>query len=173
MDTASLQSKIRDVADFPKKGILFKDITPLLKDPLAFRYAIDKLVEILKDKKVDLIAGIESRGFIFAPNLAYQLGVGFVPIRKKGKLPWETEQIACTLEYGEEILEIHKDAVDPGMSVVIIDDLLATGGTAEAAARLIEKIGGKVELMAFGLELSALKGRDKLTDYEVFSLIKY
>ena len=168
-----LKSIIRDIPDFPKKGIVFKDITPLLKHPKAFRDAVDAMVKPFRGKKVDCIAGIESRGFIFSPILAYQLKAGFIPLRKKGKLPYLTEQIAYELEYGEAALEIHQDAFRPGSRVVIVDDLLATGGTALAAAQLIEKLGGKVTGIAFLVELAFLQGRAKLSAYDIFSLIQY
>ena len=151
----------------------FKDITPLLKDPKAFSAAIDAFNEVIEKKQIDYIVGIESRGFIFSPVLAYKLGVGFVPVRKKGKLPWKTEQVAYTLEYGEAILEIHQDAFPKGARVAIIDDLLATGGTALATAQLTEKLGAKIELMAFLVELDFLKGRERLSNYDIFSLIQY
>lgn len=173
MDLKTLKAKVRNIPDFPKKGILFRDITPLLKDAKSLRETIARLARSLKGKKVSAVVGIESRGFIFGTALATKLGVGFVPIRKKGKLPWKTRSIACTLEYGEEILEIHQDAVRRGEKVVIVDDLLATGGTAAAAAELVESIGGKVAKLAFVIELEALRGRDKLKNRDVFSLIKY
>ena len=173
MDLKSLKAKVRSIPDFPKKGILFRDITPLLKDAKSLREIIARLARSLKGKKVDVVVGIESRGFIFGTALATKLGVGFVPIRKKGKLPWKTKQIACTLEYGKEILEIHQDAVRRGEKVVIVDDLLATGGTAEAAAKLVESIGGKVAKIAFVIELAFLNGREKLKKHDVFSLIRY
>ena len=168
-----LKSIIRDIPDFPKPGIVFKDITPLLKDPKAFRQTINALGRELEGKSIDLVAGIESRGFIFSPVLAYQLGTGFVPVRKKGKLPYQTEQMAYALEYGEAVLEIHQDALKPGARVVIVDDLLATGGTALAAAKLVERLGGTVEKVIFLIELEFLKGRQKLAGYDVASLIQY
>ncbi len=168
-----LKDSIRDVPDFPKKGILFKDITPLLKDGAAFRQAVDTLAEKLAGQKIDVLVGIESRGFIFSPVVAYKLNVGFVPVRKKGKLPHHTEAEAYTLEYGEAVLEIHKDAIARGARVAIIDDLLATGGTAVATAKLIEKLGGQVAAMGFLIELAFLNGRDKLTKYPVSSVITY
>ncbi len=172
-DTSTLQKIIRDIPDFPKKGIIFKDITPILKHPEAFRYAIDCIAEQIAPKKLDYIVGIESRGFIFSPVLAYKLNAGFIPVRKKGKLPHKTEQIAYALEYGEAVLEIHRDALDAGARVAIVDDLLATGGTAAAAARLVEKLGGQVECFAFLVELEFLEGRKKLEGYDIFSLVKY
>ncbi len=173
MNATMLESLIRDVPDFPKKGIIFKDITPLLKDPRAFQFAVDELAKELVARKIDYVVGIESRGFIFSPVLAYKLGAGFVPVRKEGKLPSETEQMAYTLEYGEAILEIHVDALQPGARVAIVDDLLATGGTALAAAHLVEKLGGKVETISFLVELNFLNGREKLSRYNIFSLIQY
>jgi adenine phosphoribosyltransferase len=173
MKLASLKAKVRNIPDFPKKGILFRDITPLLKNAKSLREIIARLARSLKGKKISAVVGIESRGFIFGTALATKLGVGFVPIRKKGKLPWKTRQVACTLEYGQEILEIHQDAIKRGEKVVIVDDLLATGGTAVAATKLVESIGGKVAKLAFVIELGFLKGRDKLKSHDVFSLIKY
>jgi len=168
-----IKSVIRDIPDFPKKGIIFKDITPMLKDPQTFNKAINALADYLREKKIDYLVGIESRGFIFSPVLAYQMGVGFIPVRKKGKLPYKTENISYTLEYGEAILEIHQDAIEKGSRVAIVDDLLATGGTALAAAHLVEKLGGSVESIAFIIELGFLKGKEKLSAYDVFSLIQY
>jgi adenine phosphoribosyltransferase len=173
MDLRSIKAKVRSIPDFPKKGILFRDITPLLQDAKSLREIIARLARSLKGKKISTVVGIESRGFIFGTALATKLGVGFVPIRKKGKLPWKTRQVACTLEYGEAILEIHQDAVKRGEKVLIVDDLLATGGTAEAAAKLVKSIGGQVAKIAFVIELGFLNGRKKLKGYDVFSLIKY
>jgi adenine phosphoribosyltransferase len=168
-----LKSMIREVPDFPKKGILFYDITTLLKDKTGFKKVIDTLTERVRPLQPDVILGIEARGFIFAPALAYNLGAGFVPIRKPKKLPAETERISYELEYGMDTLEMHKDAVTPGMRVVIADDLLATGGTALASVRLVEKLGGQVSAITFVIELEGLKGRDRLNGYEVVSLLKY
>lgn len=173
MSLKMLRAKVRSIPDFPKKGVLFRDITPLLRDAKSLREIIASLARSLKGKKVAAVVGIESRGFIFGTALATKLGVGFVPIRKKGKLPWKTKQIACTLEYGQEILEIHQDAVKRGEKVVIVDDLLATGGTAAAAAKLVEGIGGKVAKLVFVIELAGLNGRGKLKGHDVFSLIQY
>jgi len=164
---------IREVPDFPKPGILFYDITTLLKDKSGFKRIIDAMSEKVSAHKPDLILGIEARGFIFAPALAYNLGAGFVPVRKPKKLPAETERVTYDLEYGTDTLEIHKDAVKPGSRVVIADDLLATGGTAAAAVRLAEKLGGKVAGVTFVIELEFLKGRDRLAGYDVVSLIQY
>ena len=168
-----LKKMIREIPDFPKKGILFYDITTLLKDKAGFRKTIDALTEQVRPLKPDAVLGIEARGFIFAPALAYNLGAGFVPVRKPNKLPADTERISYELEYGMDTLEMHKDAVKPGMNVVIADDLLATGGTALASVRLVEKLGGKVAAVSFVIELEGLKGRDRLKGYEVVSLMKY
>jgi adenine phosphoribosyltransferase len=168
-----LKQMIREVPDFPKKGILFYDITTLLKDKTGFKNVIDALTERVRPLKPDTVLGIEARGFIFAPALAYNLGAGFVPIRKPKKLPAETERISYELEYGMDTLEIHKDAVKPGARVVIADDLLATGGTALASVRLVEKLGGQVTAVAFVIELVELKGRDRLAGYDVVSLLQY
>jgi len=168
-----LKRMIREVPDFPKKGILFYDITTLLKDNAGFKKVIDALTEQVRPLKPDSVLGIEARGFIFAPALAYNLGVGFVPIRKPKKLPAETERISYELEYGIDTLEMHKDAVRPGMRVVIADDLLATGGTALASVRLVEKLGGQVAAVTFVIELEGLKGRDRLAGYDVVSLLRY
>jgi len=173
LDLSHLKASIRDIPNFPKEGILFRDITPVLQDASLFSSVIDAFAAEMSKYEIDLIIGIESRGFIFSPALAYKMKKGFVPVRKKGKLPCETKQVSYSLEYGEAVLEIHRDALKPGMRVVIIDDLLATGGTAQAAAQLVEELGGKVELFVFMVELAFLKGRDKLGTHEVFSLIKY
>lgn len=168
-----LKEIIRDIPDFPKKGILFKDITPLLQNPEAFRLTVDILADALKEKKIDYIVGIESRGFIFSPTLAYKMNAGFVPVRKKGKLPHLTHEVGYALEYGEAVLAIHQDALPKGARVAIVDDLLATGGTALACAQLVEKCGAKVEKIAFLIELLFLQGRDKLSKYDIFSIIQY
>jgi adenine phosphoribosyltransferase len=173
VDMDALKKLIREVPDFPKKGILFYDITTLLKDKSGFRGVIDTLTNKIRPYGADLVLGIEARGFIFAPALAYHLGAGFVPVRKPKKLPAETERISYELEYGMDTLEIHKDAVTPGMRVVVADDLLATGGTALATIRLVEKLGGTVVAVSFVIELDALKGRDRLQGYEVVSLLQY
>ena len=173
MNVESIKGLVRDIPDFPKKGIIFKDITPVLKNPESFKFIIEVLTQQLKPLHLQYIVGIESRGFIFSPVLAHNLGAGFIPVRKKGKLPYQTEEVAYALEYGEAILEIHKDSVEEGARVAVIDDLLATGGTALAAAHLVEKLGGKVEKMAFLIELSFLEGRKKLSQYDIFSLINY
>ena len=168
-----LKKLIREVPDFPKPGINFYDITTLLKDKVGFRTVIDRLTEQVSPMKPDYVLGIEARGFIFAPALAYHLGAGFVPVRKPNKLPAATERISYELEYGMDTLEIHKDAVPPGARVVIADDLLATGGTSLATARLVEKLGGKVAGLVFVVELDFLKGRERLDGHNVISLIRY
>lgn len=168
-----LKNKIKVVEDFPKKGISFKDITTLIGDGEALKFTVDKMAEYLRDKKIDLVVGPEARGFIFGVPVAYALGVGFVPIRKKGKLPGETVGINYGLEYGTDTLEIHKDAIKKGQRVAVVDDLLATGGTINAVTKLIEDVGGEVVSMDFVIELTGLKGRDKLDDYDVLSLVKY
>ena len=173
MDAQKLKEFIRDVPDFPKKGILFKDITPLLKSGPALHFACEALAKEFKTLEVEQIVGIESRGFIFSPMIAYKLGTGFIPVRKKGKPPHKVERVSYTLEYGEDFLEIHQDAIKPGSRVAIVDDLLATGGTAFAAAHLVEQLGGKVEKFGFLIELNFLKGRQKLAPRPVFSLIQY
>lgn len=168
-----LKEKIRIIENFPKEGISFKDITTLIADGEAFRYSIDKIVEHLKDKNVDLILGPEARGFIFGVPVAYAMGIGFVPVRKKGKLPYETVSVSYDLEYGTDVLEIHKDSIKKGQRVAIVDDLLATGGTIEAVTRLVEEAGGEVVALDFAIELTELKGREKLKGYEVMSLVQY
>jgi adenine phosphoribosyltransferase len=168
-----LKKLIREVPDYPKPGILFYDVTTLLKDKKGFHTLIDRLCEHYNGHTIDLVAGIEARGFIFAPALAYSLGAGFVPVRKPKKLPSKTASISYALEYGSDTLEIHEDAVQPGNRVIICDDLLATGGTAAATAKLIQQLGGIVEGAAFAVELTFLKGRQKLTGFDVFSLIQY
>ena len=168
-----LKQTVRVIEDFPKEGISFKDITTLWQDGKALKFAIDEIIADLKDKEVDLIVGPEARGFLMGTPVAYGMGVGFVPVRKPGKLPWEVEGYEYDLEYGSNRLEIHKDAIKPGRKVAIVDDLLATGGTMEAAAKLIEKLGGEVVSMQFLIELEDLDGRAKLAKYNVNSLIKY
>ena len=168
-----LKKLIREVPDFPKKGILFYDITTLLKDKLGFATLIDALSEHYVGKDIDLVLGMEARGFIFGPALAYRLNTGFVPVRKPGKLPAATEKYDYALEYGTNTLEIHKDAIQKGQRVLIVDDLLATGGTAEATARLAHSLGAEIAGLGFVVELDFLKGRDKLDGYDVFSLLHY
>lgn len=169
----NLKERIRVIENFPKEGISFKDITTLISDGEALKEAIDQIVEHLKDKKIDVIVGPEARGFIFGVPAAYALGIGFIPVRKPGKLPGETISVNYGLEYGEDQLQIHKDAIKPGQRVAIIDDLLATGGTVEGVAKLIEQAGGEVALLDFVIELTELNGRDKLKGYDVSSLVKY
>jgi adenine phosphoribosyltransferase len=168
-----LKKLIREVPDFPKPGILFYDITTLLKDKCGFRASIDGLRCHYRDAQVDTVLGIEARGFIFAPALAYALGAGFVPIRKPRKLPAECVSVSYDLEYGADSLEMHRDGIAPGSRVLIVDDLLATGGTAAAAARMVTNVGGTVAGLGFIVELTFLDGRKKLPDYEVFSLLQY
>jgi adenine phosphoribosyltransferase len=168
-----LKTLIREVPDFPKPGILFYDITTLLKDKQGFRGVIDGLRANYQNAAVDKVLGIEARGFIFAPALAYALGAGFVPVRKPKKLPAECVRVSYALEYGTDCLEAHKDAIEPGERVLIVDDLLATGGTAAAATRLVEDMGGRVAGLGFVVELTFLHGRDKLAGQDVFSLLQY
>lgn len=174
----NLKEHIENIKDFPKKGIMFRDITTLLENPTAFRYAVNQMVDIVDNhlpynSDPDIIIGPESRGFIFGTPLAYRLKFPFVPIRKKGKLPRETKSIAYSLEYGEEVIEIHSNAISPGDEVIIVDDLLATGGTAKAACKLVEEMGGKVAALIFLIELDYLKGRELLKGYPVYSLVQY
>lgn len=168
-----LKNYIRDINDFPKKGIVFRDITTLLINPIALKEAIDQLSDSLKELKIDKVVGIESRGFIFGGMLAERFDAGFVPVRKPGKLPAETEKEFYDLEYGKDSIEIHKDAITAGDKVLIHDDLLATGGTAKAAINLVEKLGGEVVGALFLVELSFLNGREKLKGYNVKSLVDY
>lgn len=168
-----LKKHIRNIQDFPKKGIVFRDITTLLKNPASLSQAFEELYDATEDLIVDKVVGIESRGFIFGGMLAERLNVGFVPVRKPGKLPGETEKEFYDLEYGKDSIEIHKDAIRPGDKVLIHDDLLATGGTAKAAINLVEKLGGEVVGVLFLVELSFLQGREKLQGYKVISLVDY
>lgn len=168
-----LKKLIREIPDYPKPGILFYDLTTLLKDKRGFQKLVDKLCDHYADRKVDVVVGIEARGFIFAPALAYRLGAGFVPVRKPKKLPAKTATVSYQLEYGTDTLEIHEDAIQPGQSVLISDDLLATGGTAAATVKLVKALGGTVNGAAFAVELTFLKGRSKLPGLDVFSLIQY
>ena len=168
-----LEDKIRDVQDFPIKGVLFKDITTLLKDADAYHQSIDAMYQRYKNDGIEIVVGMESRGFIFAAPLAYQLGAGLVPVRKLGKLPAETVRCEYALEYGTNTLEIHQDAIQPGQKVLVVDDLLATGGTTIATLKLVEKLGGKVAGLAFLIELTFLHGRDKLKGYDIFTQIQY
>jgi adenine phosphoribosyltransferase len=167
------KSKIRIIEDFPKEGISFKDVTTLVGDGEALKCAIDKLIDYLKDKNIDVIVGPEARGFIFGVPVAYGLGVGFVPVRKKGKLPYDTIEVEYDLEYGSDTLEMHKDAIKPGQKVAVIDDLLATGGTISSVAKLVELVGGEVAAMGFVIELTQLGGKERLNKYDVKSLVEY
>ncbi len=168
-----LEDLIRDIPDFPQKGILFKDITPLLQDPVAYRSAMERLAAHYAGAGIETVVGVESRGFIFGAALAYLLNCGFVPVRKFGKLPAQTASVEYALEYGTNIIEIHNDAIQSGQRVLIVDDLLATGGTVSAAVELIELLGGHIAGIAFLVELTFLKGREHLSGYDVFALIKY
>ncbi|MCM8800060.1 MAG: adenine phosphoribosyltransferase [Candidatus Omnitrophica bacterium] len=168
-----LKRYIRNIPDFPKKGILFRDITTLLKEKKAFKRAIDLLVKKFKNKRIDYVVAVESRGFILGGVVAYKLKAGFVPVRKKGKLPYKTISSTYELEYGTDTLEIHQDAIRPKSKVLILDDLLATGGTTKAVIELIEKLKGEIVGICFLIELTDLKGREKLKDYPVYSLIKF
>jgi adenine phosphoribosyltransferase len=173
MDPAWLQAHVRDVIDYPKPGIVFKDITPLLGSADAFRATVDALAEPYATTRVDKVIGIEARGFVFAAPVTYELQAGFVPVRKPGKLPWEIEREEYVLEYGTDLLEIHRDAIAPGERVLIVDDVVATGGTAAATARLVERLGGSVVGFAFVLELGFLHGREQLSGYDLHTLVTY
>ncbi len=168
-----LKQFITDVPDWPKKGILFKDITTLMDNGAAFKYATDQIVDYARDKKIDIVVGPEARGFIIGCPVSYALGVGFAPVRKDGKLPRETVKVQYGLEYGQDVLTMHKDAIKPGQRVLITDDLLATGGTIEASIKLVEALGGIVAGIAFLIELGELEGRKKLTGYDLLTLISY
>ena len=171
--TEGLKPLVRTVPDFPKPGILFYDITTLLKDPAGFAQLIDAFAAYYIGKEVDLVLGIEARGFIFGPALAYRLNAGFVPVRKPRKLPAPTAKVSYELEYGTDSLEIHLDAIEPGQRVVIVDDLLATGGTMEATIQIVRQLGGEIAGLGFAIELDFLKGRQKFPEYDVFSLLHY
>lgn len=173
MSADDLRAKIREIPDFPKPGILFYDITTMLKDPAAFKDSVDLLTAPYRGKQVDIVVGMESRGFIFSAPMAYQLEAGFVPVRKLGKLPAETVSVEYSLEYGTNTLEVHKDAIRPGQRVLIVDDLLATGGTVLGTIELVQQLRGEVVGLAFLVELLFLKGRDRLKDYDVFSAVQY
>ena len=170
---SELKQYIRDIPDFPKEGIIFKDITTLLKDKDAFKKSIDLLAKKFRKEKIDLIVGVEARGFIFGPTLAYKLGIGFVPVRKKGKLPFKTRSVTYELEYGTDILEIHEDAIAENQRVLIVDDLLATGGTIKAVIDLVKAQGAVIAGVAFLVELKFLKGKEKIKDVDVYSVVKY
>ncbi len=171
--TEALAGLIRDIPDFPKPGVVYKDITPLLADDEAFATAIDSLSEPFAYRGIDRVLGIEARGFIVAAPVAYRFSAGFVPVRKAGKLPWKIEREEYELEYGTDLLEVHRDAVKPGEAVLIVDDVMATGGTAAATVRLVEKLGGQVAGLAFLIELDFLHGRDRLDGHEIVSLLHY
>jgi adenine phosphoribosyltransferase len=168
-----VEDYVRNIPDFPEKGIIFRDITSVIQDPDGLRLAIDGIDELLKGTDYDIVVGPESRGFIFGVPIAYKNNRGFVPVRKKGKLPCETISAEYSLEYGTAVIEMHKDAIKPGQKVVIVDDLIATGGTTEAMIKLIEQLGGTVEKIVFLIELEGLNGRDRLQNYDVDALIKY
>ena len=169
----NLRTGVRDVPDFPKKGIIFKDITPILKDGRLFRSSVDLFLEQCAGKKIDKIVGIDARGFLFGSAVAYELGIGFVPLRKKGRLPYKTESAKYSLEYGEAEMELHVDAIVRGEKIVLIDDLLATGGTSASATTLIKKVGGELVAAIFLIELEFLKGRKKLEPIPIVSFLKY
>ena len=172
-DAGWLKEHIRDIADFPKPGVVFKDITPLLADVDAFRFTVDAIADHFAGQTIDKVLGIEARGFIAAAPVAYRFGAGFVPVRKAGKLPWDVEREEYVLEYGTSLLEIHRDAIHAGERVLIVDDVLATGGTAAATVSLVEKLGGRVAGLGFIIELAFLGGRSKLAGYDALSLITY
>ena len=172
-DTSALREYVRDVPDFPRPGIIFRDITPLLAAPDAFALTVDAMAAPFADEPIDKVLGVEARGFVFAAPVAYRRGAGFVPVRKVGKLPWEVEREEYVLEYGTDLLEIHRDAVSPGERVLIVDDVIATGGTAAATARLVEKLGGEVVGLTFLLELCALGGRAELEGRRVHAVLGY
>ncbi len=168
-----LRARIREVPDFPKPGILFYDITTLLKEPDAFREVIDQMADQVRDEQIDLVVGMESRGFIFSAPLAYKLDAGFVPVRKLGKLPAETIEVEYSLEYGTATLEIHKDAIAPGQRVLIVDDLLATGGTVMGTIELVRRLGGEIASLSFMVELTSLHGREQLGEFKIHTLLTY
>lgn len=168
-----LKKLVRDVPDFPKKGIIFKDITPLLQNPEGLREAVETISNHYQNKKIDIVVGAEARGFILAPTIAFNIGAGFVPVRKPGKLPYEKISMSYALEYGTDTLEIHKDGIKKGQQVLMVDDLLATGGTMAACCKLVESLGGKIIGCAFLIDLTFLNGKKALNKYDVFSLIKY
>ena len=170
---ADLDAAIRDVPDFPKPGILFKDITPVLGDPDLFKASLDLLAETAGNTKIDKVVGIDARGFIFAAGVAQILGSGFVPVRKEGKLPWTTRSMAYTLEYGESVVEIHEDAIKPGEKILLVDDLLATGGTAAAAIKLLKALDADIVSVSFLIELAGLNGRDALDHRDIKALLTY
>ncbi|MBP2142916.1 adenine phosphoribosyltransferase [Methanococcus voltae] len=173
MSKMDLKKEIRVIEDFPKKGVSFKDVTTILKSPKALKYTIDEMSDYIEDKKVDVIVGPEARGFLFGVPIASKLNLGFVPVRKSGKLPFETHNIDYDLEYGTDKLEVHVDGIQKGQKVAVVDDLLATGGTALATSRLMEKVGGEIACLNFIIELTELEGRKKLNKYDIQSLVTY
>jgi adenine phosphoribosyltransferase len=168
-----LKDKIRDIPDFPEAGVIFRDITPLVADPAAMQLSVYQLLQPFLGETINAVAGMEARGFIFGSLAAWELGVGFIPLRKPGKLPYDVQSASYTLEYGSAALEVHTDAVNPGDRILLIDDLIATGGTARASCQLVEKLGGEIAACAFVIELDALNGREKLSNYRVHSLLHY
>ncbi len=173
MKQNNLKEYVRNIPDFPKPGILFKDITTLLKDKKAFKTAVNTLSNRYKNKKIDVVVAVEARGFILGGAIAQKIGAGFVPVRKSGKLPWKTNSVTYNLEYGTDTLEMHHDAIKPGDKILIVDDLLATGGTVKAVTDLVKQLQGKIAGIAFLIELTDLKGKEKLKGFPIFSLIKY
>jgi adenine phosphoribosyltransferase len=173
MDVGWLKAHVRDIPDYPRPGVVFKDITPVLAAPDAFVAVVDAVAAPFADRRIDKVIGIEARGFVFAAPVAYRHAAGFVPVRKAGKLPWEIERAEYELEYGTDLLEIHRDAIRPGEQVLIVDDVLATGGTARAALHLVERLGGEVAGLAFFIELGFLHGRDRLEGREVHAVVEY
>ena len=173
MNNSLLEKSIRNIPDFPKPGILFRDITTLIQNKAAFKKAVDLLAKKYKGKKIDKVIGVEARGFIFGAAVAHRIGAGFVPVRKPGKLPFKTISATYELEYGTDTLEIHQDAITPGEKVLIIDDLLATGGTVKAVIGLVKQLGGKISGIGFVIELVDLKGKDKFKEYPIYSLVKF
>lgn len=173
MKKTDLKNKIRSIPDFPKKGVIFRDITPVLQDKKAFRFLINEMVKPYKNKKIDKVVGIDARGFLLAAPIAYKLKAGLCIVRKKGKLPYQTVAQNYSLEYGQETIEMHKDSILPGEKILIVDDVIATGGTLEATANLVERLGGKIVGIVVFVELKALKGREKLKKYRFYSLVKF
>jgi adenine phosphoribosyltransferase len=173
MDVGWLKAHVRDIPDYPRPGVVFKDITPVLAAPDAFAAVVDAVAAPFADRRIDKVVGIEARGFVFAAPVAYRHAAGFVPVRKAGKLPWQIEREEYALEYGTDLLEIHRDAITPGEQVLIVDDVLATGGTAEASVRLVERLGGTIVGLAFFIELGFLSGRERLEGREVHAVLEY
>jgi adenine phosphoribosyltransferase len=173
MDIGWLKAHVRDIPDYPRPGVVFKDITPVLAAPDAFAAVVDAVAAPFADRRIDKVVGIEARGFVFAAPVAYRHAAGFVPVRKAGKLPWQIEREEYALEYGTDRLEIHRDAIAPGEQVLIVDDVLATGGTAEASVRLVERLGGEIVGLAFFIELGFLAGRERLANREVHAVVEY